>query len=247
MNIILSHKESVWWDLWSQNKKMSAWPIFQGTMILPYILKTIWWMNIILWDNEINQCDPAVDLTLNVGHSDLYFMVQWFCPTPWRLFDGCTSYFWDNKLVWHKDWPKNKYRSVGSVFHGPVILLYILKNVSWINIIVWDSESCDAMTDLMINVGHSDLYFMVHCTSEVQWFCLLVFYASKHILVLLAKHNSGKICTVIPSLKMVEIADTGKVYSYANQKFNKKHLGTRLFSEYLLPCFFKCLFVFFCF
>ena len=38
-------------DLWVM-KWRSAWPIFQGPLILPYILKTIWCMNITLWDYE---------------------------------------------------------------------------------------------------------------------------------------------------------------------------------------------------
>ena len=45
-------------------------------MILPYILKTIRCMNIILLDYE--SVLPEVDLKLNVGHCDLYFMVLVF-------------------------------------------------------------------------------------------------------------------------------------------------------------------------
>ena len=33
------------------------------------------------------------DLKLNVGHYNLYFMVQWFCFISWKLFCGWTSYF----------------------------------------------------------------------------------------------------------------------------------------------------------
>ena len=38
-------------DMWV-NKWRSAWPIFQSSVILPYICKTIWCMNIILWDYD---------------------------------------------------------------------------------------------------------------------------------------------------------------------------------------------------
>ena len=38
-------------DFWAM-KWRSAWPIFHGPMILPYILKTICCMNTILWDYE---------------------------------------------------------------------------------------------------------------------------------------------------------------------------------------------------
>ena len=33
------------------------------------------------------------DLKINVGHCDLYFMVQWFYLISWRLFDIWTPYF----------------------------------------------------------------------------------------------------------------------------------------------------------
>ena len=46
-------------------------------------------MNIILWDYVH---DSTFDLKISVGNCDLYFMVQWFCLIPWRLFDAWTSY-----------------------------------------------------------------------------------------------------------------------------------------------------------
>ena len=72
-------------DLWVM-KWRSAWPIFHGPVILSYILKTIWCMYIILWD-------LTFDLKINVGHCDLYSMVQWFCLISWRLFDVWTILF----------------------------------------------------------------------------------------------------------------------------------------------------------
>ena len=52
MYIIICKYESVWPDVWSQNKCRSLWPIFHGPVILPYILKTIWCINILIWDYE---------------------------------------------------------------------------------------------------------------------------------------------------------------------------------------------------
>ena len=77
-------------DFWVM-KWRSAWPILHSPVILPYILKTIWWlcMNSILLDYELIW--PEVDLKINVGHCDLYFMVQWFCLVSWRQFDVWTS------------------------------------------------------------------------------------------------------------------------------------------------------------
>ena len=60
------------------------WPIFHGPAILPYILKTIWCMNIILWDYE------------SVWH-DIWpqnkCRLLWFCLISWRLFDISIPYF----------------------------------------------------------------------------------------------------------------------------------------------------------
>ena len=44
--------ELVWPKIWPQNKCRSLWPIFHGPVSLPYILKTIWCMNIVLWDYD---------------------------------------------------------------------------------------------------------------------------------------------------------------------------------------------------
>ena len=79
-------------------KWRSACPIFHGRVILSYILKTIWCMYVILWEYEsvwilLFGIMSQYDLKINVGHYDLYFMVQWFCFISWRLFDVCTSYF----------------------------------------------------------------------------------------------------------------------------------------------------------
>ena len=60
-------------DMWVM-KSRSAWPIFHGPVTLPYILKTIGCMNIIVRDYESVQ--PEFDIKTNVGHCDLYFMVH---------------------------------------------------------------------------------------------------------------------------------------------------------------------------
>ena len=41
----------------------------------------------------MNQYEPTFDLKINVGHYDLYFMVQWFFLLSWRQFDVWTSLF----------------------------------------------------------------------------------------------------------------------------------------------------------
>ena len=80
--------------------------------------------------------DPTFDLKINVCHFDLYFMVQWFCLISWKLFSSWTSYF---GIMSQYD--TNKRRSLWPIFHGPVILPYILKTIWYMNTILWDYES----------------------------------------------------------------------------------------------------------
>ena len=48
---------------------------FNSPLILPYILNSIWWMNVIVLENQFNM---TFDLKINLGHSDLYLIVQWY-------------------------------------------------------------------------------------------------------------------------------------------------------------------------
>ena len=52
-------------------------------------------------------------------------------------------------------------RSLGSYFHTPAVLPYILKTISWINVILGIYVLCDTTIDSITNVGHLDLHFMV--------------------------------------------------------------------------------------
>ena len=105
------------------------------------------------------------DLKINVGHCDLYSMVQWFCLISWRLFDVWTLLF---GIMSQYD-PKFDLRinTLWPIFHGPVILHYILKTIWYMNIILWDYGSewpsvwpqnkCKSMWPIFM----------------VQWFCLI--------------------------------------------------------------------------
>ena len=70
-------------------RSRSLWPFFHAPAILPYILKTISWINVVL--GILVLCDTTIDILTNVGHLDLYFMVQWFCLISWMLFDVWAS------------------------------------------------------------------------------------------------------------------------------------------------------------
>ena len=99
-----------------QNKNQYRWPIFHGPVILPYFLKTIWCMNIILWDYE------------SVWH-DLWSQNK--CWSLWPIFHGpvillciLNSIWWMNVILLENVlWPQNKFRSQWPIIHGPVISL----------------------------------------------------------------------------------------------------------------------------
>ena len=87
-----------------------------------------------------------------------------FAFFSWKLFDG-EGHTLDNRSVWHKDWPHKMPVGQWPIFHGPVILLNILKTVWWRNIIfgiingsVWHKGWPH------LKMWVRDLYFMV------QWF-----------------------------------------------------------------------------
>ena len=125
-------------DLWVV-KWSSAWPIFYGPVILPYIVKRIRYIYIIL--SEYESVWPDVWPQNNVGHCDLYFIVQWLCLIPWRIFPVWTSLFGIMNQYIPGAWPKYKYRTPWPIFHGPVILCYILKTFWCMNIILGDYDS----------------------------------------------------------------------------------------------------------
>ena len=198
---------SLWPDYWRQNISLLVWPIFHGSVILPYILNTICWINVT--PRILLPCDPMNDHLLYLGQCDLYFMVQWFFLISWILFVGSMShlgyYFlvtrlltskyisvgvtyiswfsdfalyleyylldkchtWDITSMWPNEWPLTVSRSLWPVFHGSVILPYILNTICWINVTPGILVPCDPIIDVKIYLCWCDLYFMV------QWFCLI--------------------------------------------------------------------------
>ena len=90
-----------------------------------------------------------IDHIINVGHGDLYF-------------------------IRHKDKFYLKSESINSttlaMYNYLLTLLHVLKSVSWLNLM----SRYNAMIEIMINVGHSNLYF------TVLWFyCLYAPFKSK--------------------------------------------------------------------
>ena len=142
-------------------KRRSSWPIFHGTRFC-----LISWRLFDIWTPYFRIMSQW-DLKINVGHCDLYFMVQWFCLISWKTVWCMKIILQDYESVWPDIWPTNKCRSLWPIFHGPVILPYILKTVWYMKTILSYYESW--MFDLKINVGRFDLYFMVQWFWFISW------------------------------------------------------------------------------
>ena len=123
-------------------KRRSAW----RPVISPYILKTIWWINVKLLDNK--SVRRNLWPKMNVSHSDLYFTISNFVLylEDYLIYEGHT---WDIGSIWHKDWPHKIYVGLWPMFHGAVILLNIFKIIWWINITVGIMDQCDTKIDLI--------------------------------------------------------------------------------------------------
>ena len=184
MNTILWDYESVWPDVWPQNMSSTLWLTFHGPVIWPNILKTIQWLNLILWDYESVWPD---------------MWPQNICRSLWPIFHGHLNLFilktvWcmniirsDYESVWHDIWPRNKCWSLWPIFHGPVILPYILNSIRWTNVILLENES--VQYDLWLQNKFRSQWPIFHGPV----ISLLLFFALKNILDLLAKPDSGEL------------------------------------------------------
>ena len=170
MFFYFSVKETTYADNWSDMaqpcdmvlwvmKWWSAWPIFHGPVILPYILKTIWCMYIILWEYEW------------VWHN---VWPQNKCGSLWPLFHGPVILRYILKTIWCMNIIPWDYRQYDPTFvfklNVGVCDLYFM--VQWFCLIsptlfdAWVSyfqimRQCDPSFDLKVNVSQHDLYFMV--------------------------------------------------------------------------------------
>ena len=144
---------------WPQNKCRSLWPIFHCPVILPYMLKTVSCMNIILRDYDSVWPDVwPQNKSMSLWPT---FHGPVILPCILKTIWCMNIILWDYESVWHDIWPQNKCRSLWPIFHDPVILPYILKTVWYMNTILEIMSQYDPMFDLKIFVGHCDLYFMV--------------------------------------------------------------------------------------
>ena len=147
---------SMWPNEWPLTISRSLWPIFHGSVIFPYILNTICWINVT--PGILVPCDPIIDVKIYLCWCDLYFMVQWFCLISWILSDKCHT--WDISSMWPNEWPLTISRSLWPIFHASVILPFIFITISWRIVIPGLLYLCDKMSYIQIHLGQCDLYYM---------------------------------------------------------------------------------------
>ena len=88
---------------------------------------------------------------------------------------------WDYESVWPDIWPQYKWRSFWPIFHGPVILEYILNTIFCMNIIlgdygsVWPQNICM----LMWPIFHGPL--ILHYFSKTIWWMSVIFLDNKTV------------------------------------------------------------------
>ena len=182
MTTIPRDYESVWPSVWPKNECRSLWPIFHGPVILPYILKTIWYMNTILSDYELvwpdvwpkNKCRSLWP----IFHGPV--ILPYILKTIWCV----NTIIWDYESGWPEVWPKN----IGHCDLYFMVQWFCL--ISWRLFDIWTpcfgiTSQNDPMFDLKINVGHCDLYFIIH------WFCHISLYLMDEC------HTFGKWVSVI--------------------------------------------------
>ena len=144
---------SVWQKRWTETIYVGQWPTFHGPVILPYIVKTIWWTNVL--NGILDPCDAKINHIKCMLVSDLQFVVQWFWLISWRCFDG-------GMLDW-RCW-----------FSVTLILTYnYICTYRSVAHILWDSDYALYLQYYLMNKPHSldigsdmghwpvDLYFMI--------------------------------------------------------------------------------------
>ena len=102
-------------------------------------LKTIWYINMIAWDNVSVWFDDWPEN--KSGSLWPIFHGSVILPHTLKTIWCINMITWDNESVWLDAWPQNKSGSLWPIFHDSVILPYILETVWYINMIAWDNES----------------------------------------------------------------------------------------------------------
>ena len=139
--------ESVWPNIWPQNKSRSLWPIFHGPLILPYEhhylgLESVWHDS---WPR--NKCrslwpifhGPVIlpSMSKTIWWMSVIFSDETVWPKFWPQNIFIQDYLmdehhsWYNGSVWQRDWPHQVYVGQWPIFYDPVNLLLIWKTIRW--------------------------------------------------------------------------------------------------------------------
>ena len=98
------------------------------------------WRLFVVWTSYfgiMSQYDQTCDLKINVGHCNLYFMVQWFfLPYMLKTLWCLNINIWDYDLVWPDVWPQNKFRLLWPIIYFMVQWVCL---ISWTLFDVWTS------------------------------------------------------------------------------------------------------------
>ena len=136
---------------------VGQWPTSHGPVILPYILKTIWWVNVVL--EILIQCDTNIELKLcrYVGQWPIFHGAV-IMPYVLKsiLMDKC--HIWNTGSMWCKDLPDKIYVDQWPTFHCPMILSYISETIWWINVVLEILIQCDTLNWNYINVGQWPIF-----------------------------------------------------------------------------------------
>ena len=131
----------LYWRYWISVTQTLNWNCvcrsrFNGPVIFLYILKTVWWTNIIT--GILDPCDVNIYHITCVWVSDLHFMVQWFCLISWRLFD--------REMLHWRHW-----------FSATLSLPYKATNILFRSVtkILWYSDSALYLQYYLMNKPHS--------------------------------------------------------------------------------------------
>ena len=156
--------ESVWFDAWPQNKNGSLWPTFNGSVILRYIFKTYWCINMIPWNNESVWLDALPqNKTVSlwpVFHGSV--ILPYILKAIWCI----NMILWANKSVWLDASPQNKSWSLWPIFHCSVA--YILKTILCIRRWHWPGVYVSPCSLALVFVHYFTIHtkifvYIVHC------------------------------------------------------------------------------------
>ena len=133
MNVIVRDNESVWHNIWPQNKCRSLWPIFHDQ-----------WCCLISWLFDVWTSLFGIKSQYDANFVTVTY-ISWSSAFALHLVDYlicCMNIMlWDYESVWPDVWPPNKCWSMWSIFHGPMILSYISKTIWCMSVIFSDNDT----------------------------------------------------------------------------------------------------------